>query len=270
MRNDIVIDINTILGDKYKIYLDNNAGSYIDIEQNKTINSQMIEIEKYVVGIFRTSHGEIVALKDLFTTSFGYTIDFLVPQGTDIYNDLKTLRENLNGDLQDRTEYRYIMTFSEPFAVGSPEVLNGKQYQTINLSGNIAVTDNSIFGNEYKIYIDDIEVKGLMTASIGLNSQPDSRQTENKLLPLKKYISIDNTMSMMIHCRKDDPIFLYMLNYIEDVEQFEINNKETFAIKRTFNGIDRTWYCLLSSANIDISIGGYLIISLTFERTVVL
>ncbi len=270
MRNDIAIDLNTLLGTKYKLYVDNNLGQYKDLQKNITIDSQMLEIEKYIVGIFRTSFGEIVALKDLFSTSFSYAIDFLVPHGVDIYTDLKILRQNLNGVLQDRTEYKYFITFSEPYPVGNPVTYNGKQYQTYNLSGNIAATDSSFFGNEYKVYIDDYEITGLLSVSVGMNSNIDSRNVEGKMLPLKKYISLENTRTLMVHCRKDDPFFLYVLNYVEDAETFETNNKEAFVVKRSFNNTEKAYNCLLVQANIEATIGGYMVMAMSFARTVTL
>lgn len=270
IKTDIASDIKAILGDKYKIYVDNNANEFINIDKDMTIEKQFDILEDHVTCIFRTQPGEIVALKDLFSSSFGYSLDFYVPVDFNIYEDLDSLISNMNGSLHDNADYRYIITFNSPMAIQGADVTMGRFYSVISLTGSIAHSDKSMYGNEVSFEIDNqYSLKGIINHSISMRKELDVRPVDESLYPLLTTKYILNTLSLTIHARKDDEFIQNVLSYIFDPILLE--NKRTFDILMKCSAKSYTFAnASLTEASEESSLGGYIILSCTFVRTEVI
>ncbi len=281
IKTDIAIDIKSHLDEKYKIWVDNNAGEFVDIDKDMTIEKQMSNIlsRDKVTGIFRTQPGEIVALKDLFSSSFAFSLEFYVPVDINIYDDLDTLISSLNGSLQDNTEYRYIITFNSPFPVQNADPSNGQLYSIIAVTGSISHSNQSMYGNDFRFYVDDIELKGVLNHSTSFRVESEPKTIEDKNIPgiVEKYEV--GTLSLTVHARRDDTVAQMLLNriYLSDSliattppsDTFYANPYPFFNIEVYRLGVKTTdWNMKLIEANEESSVGGYSIISCTFMRVV--
>lgn len=268
IKTDIASDIKAQLGDKYKIWVDNNGLGYIDIDKDMTIEKQINDYESHIIGIFTTQAGEIVALKDLFSSSYSFSLDFVVPIESVItfYDDVDTLISTMNGSLNDNDTYRYIITFNSPIPIENVTPANGVFYQKISLTGFIAHSDQSMFGNDFSILIDDTTVKGWINHKGSVRIEPDVRQLDNDITPLVVTKYIVNTLSLILHLRKDEAI--NFLQYIYNPTSLE---NKLFDIKITINGTPYNWeHAVMLEASNEASIGGYIIYNCTFMKTVVI
>ncbi|QVK17720.1 hypothetical protein KHQ81_12845 [Mycoplasmatota bacterium] len=270
IKTDIASDIKAVLGDKYKIYVDNNSLGYINIDKDMTIEKQIADYESHIVGIFRTQAGEIVALKDLFSSSFSFSIDFIVPIESVVtfYDDVDILISTMNGSLNDNETYRYIITFNSPIPLENTGPIDGVFYQKISLTGFIAHSDQSMFGNDFQVFINEVEVKGVISHNASVHVETDIRTVESGLTPqvLKKYVI--NTLSLTMHTRLDDTIASDLMRYIYYPQMFEDN--PTVSVRVNYNGNTRNWLnAVLIEVTEDTSIGGYVILSCTLMKTVI-
>lgn len=271
IRKDIALDIKEHLGDKYRIYVDNNNNEFIDIENDMNVEKQLNLYNDKISCLFSTTVGEVVALKDIFSTSFSYSLSFWVPQQllTQAYNDIYKLIAEMNGMLHDRTEYRYVITFNMPFTSGT-QVVNGVFYNIITLSGNISHSDYSLYGNDFKISINDEEVNTVINHNIKMHIEHETKQKEGSFFPglIKKYAV--NTLQLTLHLRKDESIALQLSNLCCNPELLGTPFVPPFkiVINRPTQH-DVVWEAAeLISAEQTASIGSYVILSVVFLRTV--
>lgn len=262
--NDIAQEIQTQLGINFKLWVDNNTPMF-EIAQGTTFEKAAKEQDDYIHALMTTTQGEIVALNGLFSTSFGYAIEFYTPTNINIEGTLDTLISTLNGTLNTVGTDKYLITFNSPTAVGRVDIDNGVYKQLIRLDGNIAITDFSIFGNEYDILIDAVSVKdSLINANVGLSLQTnDPATTDNSLVPQMENNLANSDINLTLHLRKDNPITNTLIGYYLNCDT--LINKD-FQLTQTILANTSIWVALLSSLNIDFSLGGYAIATLSFTR----
>lgn len=280
--NDIAIEMKAILGDKYKIYVNNNAGQFVDIESGTTIQSQTDFQDDYINCILHKSSGDRVGIKDLFASSFNYLLEVYAPTSISVEDELEVMINTMNGTMNDTGAERYVITFDEPLAQGNIDIGNGNFYQVIHLAGAIAISDKSLFGNEFKVYIknslgDYIEVYGLLNANPTLTVERETKSQETSVIPLKVVNIIDSTLSLTIHAKNDSALAYEFIDYVLDASTLYSGGvMKTFDLKFTYQRlvnavpttIEKTWNCILTSLSFPISLGGYIIINATFERSV--
>lgn len=282
IMNDIALEMKAILGDKYKIYVNNNAGQFVDIESNTTIQNQTDFQDNYINCILHKSAGDRVGIKDLFASSFNYLLEVYAPTNYNVENDLEILINNMNGTINDLTSERYVITFDEPLSQGNVVLDNGNYYQVIHLPGAIAVSDKSLFGNEFKIYLKNslgefIEVFGMLSANPTLTVEKENKSQETSVIPLIVVDKINSVITITIHAKNDSALAYEFIDYVLDASTLYTGGVlKTFDLKFTYpklvNGvlttIEKTWKCVLTSLNCPIALGGYVMLNATFERSV--
>lgn len=268
--NEIALEIQNKLGDDFKIYVDNNTGVYHDVELNATVDDQLYADDGRVIGILSTDVGEIVALPDLFSTSFGFVISFDTPTSNKTAeSDLYALVDTLNGSLHVGDGSKWLMTLATPSAVGAPRMFNGEYYQTIMLSGSVAITNYSMFGNELNVSWDGVDLKKmLITATPSLQFDTTDADTEgDDLIPKMGYVSAHNTLDLTLHLRNDEPLATTLLGYV--INPMNLANK-TIDISLSGIGVSNDWECLVLSIAPTFSIGGYVIMDVALQRVKVI
>lgn len=264
--NDIAKEMETILGDRYRIFVDNNTGYFRDIPINMNPEEKIGKMNEKIWGIMTTDTGELVALKGLFTASFGFTVMFYVPTDIDISPDLNRLIETLNGSLQEVGNSKYLMTFYTPSAIQGVEIENGEFYQRIVLSGNIAVTNKSIFGNEIKVAWDDHPLDEMVIngqLGLGMEMTPQASDS-NSLIPQADYQSATNSLSMVLHLKIEHPIADKLFDYWLNPNL--LRNKTENIVISIANKEPRIFECKLLQLDINYSIGGYVIATISMQR----
>lgn len=270
--NDIAKEMETILGDRYRIFVDNNTGYFRDIPINMNPEEKIGKMNEKIWGIMTTDTGELVALKGLFTASFGFTVMFYVPTDIDISPDLNRLIETLNGSLQEVGNSKYLMTFYTPSAIQGVEIENGEFYQRIVLSGNIAVTEKSVFGNEVhvNIFIDNNTYsldKSIISGTLNMQSTFDTYNLPNTYITLNTIQSINSFANFTLHFRVDDSLLKELFKIA--VEPDLLLDKQ-IKLRVEYDEVVKDWNVLISNITTTIVIGGYLILDVGFVRTVVI
>lgn len=273
IRNDIALDIKDILGEKYRLYIDNNAGEFLNIEKNMTPQKQIDMLKDKISVVFKTAVGELIALKNLYTSSCAFSLEFYTPIIENIYPDINALVESVNGNLQERGEYRYIMTFTTPFVSQNLKLQNGQYYTVITLAGNLAHSDGSGFFNDAEFYINNVKLKGVVNYAMKTSIITEEKQAETGVFPLiaKKYIV--TTLQLTMHLRTDDTIAIALWKLCPNPEQLTLpagdiyKNLKINIFKAGENSESITW----SNAEIidiqtDSAIGGYVTLSVIFQR----
>ena len=266
---DIAMEIQNILGDQYRVYAINNAGDFEDIKVGESVEAQMIYHNSKIPVVMQTTPGTIVALRDLFSTSFGFSLEFYIDAIQNIDDDLKHLIQALNGELNTVGDNKFLMTFGTPFPTGQVMVQNGKFKQRIIITGNCAITDKSVFGNEIEVSIDGRDLnKSIISGGGGLllNMLP-AESTEGTLTPILEYNNVQTEFSATLHARIDDPFFQTMIDcYLNS----DLLIDKYFKLNLTMFGKSSTWNTKLTTLNFDYSIGGYVIFTVGFGKTQVM
>lgn len=269
IRDDIALDIKEYLGDKYRLYIDNNAGEFLNIEKNMTPQKQLDMLRDKITCVFKTTVGEIVALKDLFSSSCAFSLEFYVPTGTDVYTDIESLIDELNGSLQDRDEYRYIITFNTPYLAQNIKLQNGQYYTIVAVTGNISYSNESLFFNDLEICIDDITLKGVINASIKTSIVSEEKAVAGEFYPqiISKYAQ--SNLHLTLHMRKDDEAALILMGLtLNPGTAFykKVTIKSHYKVNGSVPG-DVVWArAKIIDLQTDASIGGYVIQSVVLQR----
>ena len=262
---DIAMEIQNILGDQYRVYAINNAGDFEDIKVGESVEAQMIYHNSKIPVVMQTTPGTIVALRDLFSTSFGFSLEFYIDATQNIDDDLKGLIQALNGQLNIVGDNKFLMTFGTPFPTGQVMVQNGKFKQRIAITGNCAITDKSVFGNEIKITWDDQPLDKMIIngqLSLGMSMTPEVVESTN-LIPVSEYESAASVLTLVLHMRKDHPIanklFMYWL-----APNLLLGTSESLEIDAFDHGTN-PWKGKILQSDISYSVGGYVIASVTLK-----
>lgn len=263
--NQIAADIQSILGDKFTVFVDNNTGIFTDIKRNESIDTQKLLMTKTIPVIFSTSTGELVALKGLFTTSYSFKLDFLVPVEKNIDNTLNDLIMQNNGKLNEIGYAKYMMTFNTASSV-RVELTHGGFKNQVSLTGYIAVTSGSFYGNELSIILDDsIELdKLLVSANLSMAPEMTTYETDgDSVTPYADYLMIRNTVSFTLHMRKDSYLAGELFKYLLTPQL--LKNKY-FKLSLSINGYSEEWNTKIVGMSTVFSVGGYVIMNVDLER----
>lgn len=266
---DIALEIQNVLGDNYRVYAINNAGVYTDIKAGTSLDKQIAFQEEKISVIMRTQPGTIAALNNLFSTSFSFSLEFYIEATQNIVEDLKRLTSTFNGVLNDVEDYKFMLVFGTPYPTGPIMLQNGHYKQQIVISGECAISDKSLFGNEIKIFVDDYNLENsIITGSGGLlcNLVPPEA-TENTLTPILVYNNIQSEFTVTLHARKDDPFFLSLVDCYLDSDLLK---NRYFKLKIEIFDKIGIWNTVLTSLSFDYSIGGYVIFTVGFGKTQVI
>lgn len=267
---DIAMEIQNILGDKYRVYALNNALEFEDIKTGESIDKQLIFQKEKIPVVIQTTPGTVVALSDLFSTSFGFSLDFYVDATLNIDDDLKRLIQALNGQLNDVGDYKFLMTFTTPFPNGGVTLQNGQYNQRIVLTGNCSITDKSVFGNEISVDIIFTDAQYNLNNAIisgAFNMQSNMAPSEGidgSYIPINTIQTISNGATFSLHFRRDSELLkrLYKIMMNPDLLL-----DESIKIQTTFDGETTTWDVLITGINTTAVIGGYVIIDVGLTRT---
>lgn len=268
--HQIAAELQALLGDQFTLYVNNNTGKLIDIKKNEKIESRFLDFTKTIAGVMTTSTGEVVALKDLFSTSFGFEINFYCPTSKNITPELNALILAQNGALNEIGNAKYLLTFNVPMVTGLTEVVNGTYYQVVRVSGNVAITSASLFGNELKVTLDDEIDLSKVTISSSIDMIPQltpPEGTEDTYVPTINYQLIRNIANFTIHLRKDSFLSKELFRLMIDPD---LLTDKYFKLTLNFNGNQNSWNCLITGISTVFTIGGYVIMNLGFERTQVI
>ena len=268
---DIALEIQNILGDQYRVYAINNAQEYENIKTGESVTTQILFQESAIPVVMRTTPGTVVALSDLFSTSFGFTLEFYIDATQNIDDDLKHLIQALNGQLNTVGDNKFLMTFSTPFPGGGINLNNGKFKQQIVITGNCSITDKSVFGNEISVSIvfsdnqsytlDD----AIINSSFNMQSNmAPAESTDGTYVPLNMIQTISNFASFSLHFRRDSELLkrLYKIMLNPDLLL-----NENVKLQITFDDNITPWDVLISAINTTVVVGGYVILDIGFERT---
>lgn len=270
---DIAMEIQNILGDQYRVYAINNAGDFEDIKIGESVEAQMIYHNSKIPVVMQTTPGTIVALRDLFSTSFGFSLEFYIDATQNIDDDLKGLIQALNGELNTVGDNKFLMTFGTPFPTGQVMVQNGKFKQRIAITGNCAITDKSVFGNEIGIGVvfndatyslNDLIINGAINMQ---SNMAPLESTDGTFIPVNTIQTISNFANFSLHFRRDSELlkrfYTIMLNP-------DLLLNEDIKLEITYDNETVAWDVLITGINTTIVIGGYVILDVGFNRTVVI
>lgn len=275
--DDIAQEIQSLLGeDKFRIIVDNNADFYQDIREGETLESQGERIfDGRVIGLMTSIAGELVGLPDLFSTSFGFGINFLTPTNKNIEDDLNNLTDLLNGSLHDLEEGgKFLMTFSTPSASGNVEVYpddeGSEYYQQILLTGNVAITTGSIFGNELTVKWGGVDLTPLLiNTDLNLGMEMSEQgTTDASLIPQSDYVSASSTATLTLHMRKEGTgLWSKVLGYILSPNNLKGTHEVLKFIPKGDEENSYTWNSAkILGINTVLAIGGYVMVSITFQN----
>lgn len=266
---DIALEIQNVLGDNYRVYAINNAGIYTDIKSGTTLDKQIAFQEEKISVIMRTQPGTISALNNLFSSSFSFSLEFYLEATQNIDEDLKRLVSTFNGVLNDVGDYKFLLVFGTPYPVGPIMLQNGHFKQQITITGDCAISNKSVFGNEVKVIVDGHNLENsIITGSGGLlcNLVPPEA-TEDTLTPILVYNSIQSDFTATLHARKDDPFFLTLVDCYLDSDLLK---NRYFKLKIEIFDKIGIWNAVLTSLSFDYSIGGYVIFTVGFGKSQVI
>lgn len=260
---DIALDLKARLPSNWKFYVYDNAGIFINISKDMTVEKQFEESVDTVSCLFRTEVGQYVALPNLTGISFGYALDFHVPEGFDVYDAIDELITTMNGVLQSNSDYRYVITFNAPILVQVKDIRNGKFCDVISLTGSIAYSDKSLFANDLQFKINTFPITNVISYSIDNTKELEFKQKEANIYPIAVTKYLVQTLSLTIHAKTGDNITNILLNDAIDPIL------TTYSITITRGNTEKTWdRCELIKTTATASIGGYVLIEATFTRTV--
>lgn len=268
---DIALEIQNILGDKYRVYAINNAGDFEDIKIGESVEAQMIYQNSKIPVVMQTTPGTIVALRDLFSTSFGFSLEFYINATQNIDDDLKGLIQALNGELNTVGDNKFLMTFGTPFPTGQVMIQNGKFKQRIAITGNCSITDKSVFGNEISVSIVFSDNRSytlddaIINSSLNMQSNmAPAESTDGTYVPLNMIQTISNFASFSLHFRRDSELLKHLYKIMLNPD---LLLNESVKLQITFDDNITTWDVLISAINTTVVIGGYVILDIGFERT---